>query len=370
MLQALTQSFTDGDVRSHSIIFYLPLYRLMKRRNESHKVAEDDSDMEYSDNSDDNELASLAGIRKKKKSKSVDVEEEKEIEETVDEKRIRLTRQYLNSVGVGLDDKDESEDEAVDDDEFGDDAIGKELRKQALRAAGKEVRRTIVNKMNLGFLGDGDSPAGDRPCISSDDVRIMRAHRLPTTCLALSEDDKFVMSASKDGSIYQFDIETGKKQCFNAGRQAKGHQGAILGLSLSSDSVYLASAGEDKTVRIWDVRAGTLAHTFRNHMDVVSDVAFRKDSLTLFSGSYDRTLKVFDVEQMNYLETLYGHQAPITAVDALYPERAPHLAHRHRDAAPAGGPQHTAVDRLDRGLLRRLLRHRLPGRRPQSVVLE
>lgn len=38
---------------------------------------------------------------------------------------------------------------------------------------------------------------------------------------------------------------------------------------------------------------------------------------TLYSGSFDRTVKVWDCDQMGYIETLFGHQAEVLALDAL-----------------------------------------------------
>ena len=37
----------------------------------------------------------------------------------------------------------------------------------------------------------------------------------------------------------------------------------------------------------------------------------------LYSGSYDRSLKLFDLSTMGYVETLFGHQAPVLSIDAL-----------------------------------------------------
>ena len=37
----------------------------------------------------------------------------------------------------------------------------------------------------------------------------------------------------------------------------------------------------------------------------------------LYSGSADRTARVWDLAQRGYVETLYGHQEGVTALDAL-----------------------------------------------------
>jgi len=91
------------------------------------------------------------------------------------------------------------------------------------------------------------------------------------------------------------DVETGKKISYYRGRRKKkedeqvqggcltsfskiilnphfclGHIGVVTCLSLSSDGNYLASGGEDKTIRLWDTRSQKLIETFRGHRNGVS----------------------------------------------------------------------------------------------------
>lgn len=44
--------------------------------------------------------------------------------------------------------------------------------------------------------------------------------------------------------------------------------------------------------------------------------------MELFSGGMDRTLKLWNALEGSYIDTLFGHLAPITAVSALSRERA------------------------------------------------
>lgn len=357
------------------------------------------------DSDDDDDLGELAvaGSSKKSKLKSAraaretaaeaeDADADKAKEETPDEIRVRLARQYLESLGIDKDggSGDDNDDEvnginSSDDDEYGNDAVGQELRRRAQRARGKEHRRALVPQMleravklaptlpalppqppvqsTAAALTSSSSSSSSSSyntsyeaitsaaaaaahayahrsfgpvsnLFSSADVRIMRGHRLPPTCLALEEDDSTVYSASKDSSILRFDVETGARTLFNAGAQAHrkltglsvkkcpGHNGEVSSMSLSSDGLYLATGGKDGTVRIWDTRSQQQVEVFHEHRDAVSSVAFRRDSLALYSGSYDRTVNVYNIEQMAFVEPLYGHQSPVTALTALYQERA------------------------------------------------
>ncbi len=252
--------------------------------------------------------------KKKRKVQDSDDEEDETEAETIDEKRIRLARAYLDRVGATA--EEESDDDDFNEQEFADDAVGRQLRKQALRLAGKEKARSIIAKYDYSSILE-----------SPPTHRILRAHRLPTTCLALSEDDKIAFTGSKDRSIVQYDIETGTKTLFTAGRgrnktpKSTGHSDEVLDVTVSSDNVYLASAGRDKCVRVYDIRSREEIHTFRQHLDAVTCCAFRKDSLSLYSGSADRTVNVYNIEQGSFVETLYGHQATINSMTSLYQER-------------------------------------------------
>lgn len=71
-----------------------------------------------------------------------------------------------------------------------------------------------------------------------------------------------------------------------------------------------------------------LAYKWDSLFRSLQALAFRKAAPSLqtptqlYTGSYDRTLKLFDLSTMGYVETLFGHQAPVTAIDTLLAETA------------------------------------------------
>ena len=44
--------------------------------------------------------------------------------------------------------------------------------------------------------------------------------------------------------------------------------------------------------------------------------------LQLYSGSFDRNINVYDLSVMGYVETMFGHETPVTSMDALMRETA------------------------------------------------
>ena len=104
-----------------------------------------------------------------------------------------------------------------------------------------------------------------------------RRHRQPVTAVALSEDDSKGFSASKDGLIVHWDIETGASDTYNwpsnvasgnkvvVGARGKVRKPSrnILALATSSDGRYLATGGLDRIIHLWDTRT-------REHLQVIA----------------------------------------------------------------------------------------------------
>jgi WD40 repeat protein len=65
-------------------------------------------------------------------------------------------------------------------------------------------------------------------------------------------------------------------------------------VAFSPDGRRLASASEDKTVRVWDAATGQQVLALRGHTGAVSCVAFSPDGRRLASASEDKTVRVWD----------------------------------------------------------------------------
>jgi WD40 repeat protein len=78
-------------------------------------------------------------------------------------------------------------------------------------------------------------------------------------------------------------------------------------VAFSPNSRTLASAGDDRLIKLWNPRTGKKKMTLRGHRSLVSCVAFAPGGRLLASGSYDKTVKIWDLPRRRVRWTLEGH---------------------------------------------------------------
>ena len=121
--------------------------------------------------------------------------------------------------------------------------------------------------------------------------------------IAYSPDGQFLASAGMDCLVHIWNSHTGKEV-----QSLKGHRNWIRDLAFSPDGQFLFTAsggtqvdgqpkpGDDHTIRVWSVSSGKEIECFEGHVEPVINIAISTDGKQIASGSTDSTVRVWNVE--------------------------------------------------------------------------
>ncbi len=138
----------------------------------------------------------------------------------------------------------------------------------------------------------------------------------PASAVAASPDGKWLATAGKDNLIRLWDAVTAKPA-----KELRGHSATVTGLKFSPDSTRLASVSGDKSARVWDIVAGTpFAQT--ETATELSAVAWVQGGKQLATGGGDNVIRLWELpahagEPMKPLKDLTGHTQPVTCLEAF-----------------------------------------------------
>ncbi|MBW4620613.1 MAG: pentapeptide repeat-containing protein [Cyanosarcina radialis HA8281-LM2] len=121
--------------------------------------------------------------------------------------------------------------------------------------------------------------------------------------IADREVENILASASEDRTVKIWHLPSGRCQ-----HTLSGHTDNIYTVAFSSDGSLLASASNDRTVKIWDAIDGTCLKTLEGHDGGVIGVGFSPDGRLIASGGFDNTIKIWATETGECLATLTAHQ--------------------------------------------------------------
>jgi RNA polymerase sigma factor (sigma-70 family) len=131
---------------------------------------------------------------------------------------------------------------------------------------------------------------------------------------ALSPDCGALATGDWSGAITLRAPDTGQERI-----SVHAHDGGVASVAYSSDGELLASAGLDRTVKIWSTPDLRAKQTLAGHTDRVATVAFFRHRHAVVTGSWDRTARLWDLTTGKATWKLEGFRSAVEAV-AISPD--------------------------------------------------
>ncbi|MBP6827565.1 MAG: hypothetical protein KA165_13470, partial [Saprospiraceae bacterium] len=142
--------------------------------------------------------------------------------------------------------------------------------------------------------------------ISGAEWLSLKAHDAVANELCFSEDGTMLATASEDKTVKIWDTQTGKLL-----HRLVGHTGAVQQVVFSADGKYLASRADDKSICIWNLAPwkGAVSRKFGLPKYDISDITFSPDTrktAVLYHQEYSdiNLIKIFDTRSGREEQTI------------------------------------------------------------------
>lgn len=137
----------------------------------------------------------------------------------------------------------------------------------------------------------------------------LSGHTRPVTNLVFSSDGNLLASASEDQSIRIWDMKDGRcLMIFN------GHTNAIKSINFNHTNKLLVSTSYDNTIRIWNLVTEKQTYIFRKHCKDIQDAIFSPDDKEIICASGDSHIYVWEIRRRCCTHVLNGHYSYVSSL--------------------------------------------------------
>ncbi|RCK58822.1 Ribosomal RNA-processing protein 9 [Candida viswanathii] len=285
-------------------------------------VADNDDDISSGSDSEDDRASQDDGPRDE------DLSSDEEFgDESVNDKRRRLAKQYLEN----LKQNEEELHEEFDAQDLDDDILARRLQKDIAETKG------FVYKFY------GDKITGQLDPDYPLDVITTRIGSKNLTGMTIHY--PYLYTVSKDMQIIKWDISKEKKperikstkggaayfDVDSENLDANHHWQQINCIAASPDGKYVVTGASDSRLIIWSSDELKCLKVLETRA-AVNSIAFRRNSDQLYAACADLRIRTYSINQFTQLEILYGHQDNIADISALARETCVSVGSRDKTA--------------------------------------
>lgn len=140
-------------------------------------------------------------------------------------------------------------------------------------------------------------------------MRVISGHLGWVRALAVEPGNEWFASGAGDRTIKIWDLAAGSLRL-----TLTGHISTVRGLAISPRHPYLFSCGEDKMVKCWDLETNKVIRHYHGHLSGVYTLSLHPTLDVLVTGGRDGVARVWDMRTRSNIHVLAGHKQTISDV--------------------------------------------------------
>ena len=157
--------------------------------------------------------------------------------------------------------------------------------------------------------GEGENGKKERTSASLQAVAAVAAHTKDINAVAVAPNDSVVASASQDRTVKIWELPS-----LIPVLTLKGHKRGVWSVAFSPVDKAVATASGDKTIKLWSLADGACLRTFEGHVASVLRVDFLSSGTQLLSAGGDGLLKLWNLRTTECVNTFDAHDDKVWAL--------------------------------------------------------
>ncbi|HYL97666.1 MAG TPA: WD40 repeat domain-containing protein [Blastocatellia bacterium] len=132
-------------------------------------------------------------------------------------------------------------------------------------------------------------------------------HHGPVTCVVGVPGSRIAVTSGYDGAVGRFDLDSGEATLLGY------HDHLVNRITVDPQGTRAASSSSDYTIKIWDLKSGSVLQVLRGHADDVEDFAFAGRNKGV-SASRDHRIHIWDLKTGAIDRIIEGHEKDVLSV--------------------------------------------------------